>query len=582
MSFLDKGVDGGPQTGGSDSSGDATPTPRTPTNEFFPRNGRLTPSPHYSRPRSIVAAHNDGGATRQDLRHIWEDANRQAHAANRAHVVFPESPNSFDYDTTSTQRGVGAMPAPARVDTAQVDANEWAIGLERLRLTESVAQQTQTSSDIPNRLQGSSYPYHARFNAASYVANLEATSAAQPAARLAAEPAAQPRNISIWSTYGAQTSPDNGLRNGGIASMPHPYSSHSAPRPARADPAPNFRSRASSETSFNGSGSLPPAQRNFNGSGSLTQAQPSFAPQLSHPVPMRMGQSFNANLAHNRTASGPDSYQPEPFYLQPRNQGFLPMHAVRASREPASTIAAHPSSSFNFGITAPTSHPAVPSTRFSDRYHGMHTETNASAEHLSAEQNASLWITNLPPDITHRELLAQIRGVGRIWCCFINGPDGLKHTTAAAKVVFFLPAAAQRLLQNAVEHGLQVRGFRAKVTQNRIKTGETIPKAGDDSRVLIVTGQASFVNEATLTEYFGQRFVFQVDEVRELLRGGGRAVVEFRFGSYRCQSQMGKISLEKDRPVGFEKAEFGEDPCEVGENWSSHAIAVLRIRGIGL
>lgn len=293
---------------------------------------------------------------------------------------------------------------------------------------------------------------------------------------------------------------------------------------------------------------------------------------------MRMGQSFNASLAHSRAASGSDSYQPEPFYLQPRNQGFLPMHAVRASREPATAHAPPPLSSG--GI--PAGQPAVPSTRFSDRYHGMHTATNASAEHLSAEQNASLWITNLPPDITHRELLAQIRCVGRIWCCFINGPDGLKHTTAAAKVVFFLPAAAQRLLQGAVEHGFQVRGFRAKVTQNRIKTGETIPKCGDDSRVLIVTGQASFVNEATLSEYFGQRFVFQVDEVRELIRGGGRAVVEFRFGSYRCQSQMGKISLEKDRPVGFEKAEFGEDPCEVGENWSSHAIALLRIRGIGL
>ncbi|KAJ3479470.1 hypothetical protein NLG97_g8313 [Lecanicillium saksenae] len=158
----------------------------------------------------------------------------------------------------------------------------------------------------------------------------------------------------------------------------------------------------------------------------------------------------------------------------------------------------------------------------------------------------------------------------------------MKHTTAAAKIVFFQPRSAQRLLLYSMGEGLRVRGFRAKVTQNRIKTGETIPRGGDDSRVLIVTGQTHFVNEKTLTEYFGQRFVFQLDEVKELINGGGRAVLEFRFGSYRCQAQMGKISLEKDRPLGFEKAEFGEDPCEVGETYSSHGIAVQRIKGIGI
>lgn len=273
--------------------------------------------------------------------------------------------------------------------------------------------------------------------------------------------------------------------------------------------------------------------------------------------------------------------QADPFPVPvqaPRSQGFLPMHAIRTGRHQTIPFQT-PSLITNNGINGTgTAAPA----RFSTRYHGMHTESNASAEYLAPEQNASLWITNLPPDITHHELLGQIRNIGRVWCCFINGPDGLKHTTAAAKIVFFQPKAAQRLLQHSLTTGLQVRGYRAKVTQNRIKTAETTPRNGDDSRVLIITGQAHFVNEKTLTEYFGERFVFQLDEVTELIKGQGRAVMEFKFGSFRCQAQMGKISLEKDRPRGFEKAEFGEDPCEVGETYASHAIALQRIRGIGI
>lgn len=102
------------------------------------------------------------------------------------------------------------------------------------------------------------------------------------------------------------------------------------------------------------------------------------------------------------------------------------------------------------------------------------------------------------------------------------------------------------------------------------------------SRCLIITGHADFVNEASLSKFFKDRFIFQVDEVVELIKAGGRAVVEFKFGSYRCQSQMGKMSLEKDRPAGLEKVEFGDDPCEVGDTMSSYGIAAERIQGRGL
>ncbi|KAL7929692.1 hypothetical protein V8C35DRAFT_177798 [Trichoderma chlorosporum] len=259
-----------------------------------------------------------------------------------------------------------------------------------------------------------------------------------------------------------------------------------------------------------------------------------------------------------------------PVQIPPSGQahGFLPMQAVMQQTPPG--IFTHDSCADAFG-----------SSKFSTRYHGMHTETNASAEHLAPEQNCALWLTNLPPGVSTHDLLTAIRNVGRVWCSYINYPDYVTHQTAAAKVVFFTAEAAQQLLSVSWTRGLFIQGYRVKVSHNRIKYGShTI--TGKMSRSLIITGHADFVNEASLAKFFKDRFIYQIDEVTELIKAVGRAVVEFKFGSYRCQSQMGKMSLEKDRPAGFEKVEFGDDPCEVGDTMTSYGIAAERIQGRGL
>jgi hypothetical protein len=223
---------------------------------------------------------------------------------------------------------------------------------------------------------------------------------------------------------------------------------------------------------------------------------------------------------------------------------------------------------------------------FSDNYKGEHTMRNASAMNLSPEENCALWLTNLPPDVTYNQLLAQIRNVGRIWCTVINEPDYDRHDTAAAKVVFFTPHPAQLLLSKSLTQGLEVSGYPVRVTHNRVKYGEQ-PMVGAASRVLIITGKSTFVNPESLTEFFKERFVFEIDEITPLIVQperikGGRSVVEYRFGSFRCQAQMGKMALEKDRPQGFEKVEFGEDPCEVGDTLTAYGIAAERIQGKGM
>ncbi|KAG6300057.1 hypothetical protein E4U45_004144 [Claviceps purpurea] len=219
--------------------------------------------------------------------------------------------------------------------------------------------------------------------------------------------------------------------------------------------------------------------------------------------------------------------------------------------------------------------------KFSPHYHGMHTENNASMEHLAPDQNCALWLTNLPPDIRVRELLSTIRNVGRVYATFINDPDGHVHATAAAKLVFFTPEAAQRLLAQCLVTPLVIRGYLVKMALNRIKYAKNSMENGE-SRVLLITGQADFVNTSALTAFFQARFQFQVDDAACLMMHKGRAVVEYRFGSYRCQAQMGMKSLLLDQPAGLEMVEYGADPCEVGSEATSFTVAAARIQGRGL
>ena len=312
------------------------------------------------------------------------------------------------------------------------------------------------------------------------------------------------------------------------------------------------------------------SQSPFTPPGSLEKLQ-KHQQQHHVPQPSPQGSGFRPMQA---VLDAPARNAQSQLFAHDVDQGRA-ASAITATTTPAAAAAGSaPIPAELLAINHPNS-----SAKFSNRYFGMHTQGNASAEHLSNDQNCALWLRNLPPNVTYHQLLSSIRGIGRIWCTFINTPDYVTHNTAAAKVVFFTPAAAGKFLRHVETTAPSVRGFPIKADHNRIKYGENSLASGV-SRVLIITGEAWFVNEASLTAWFAEMFVFQVDEVIEIVSSAGRAVVEFRFGSYRCQAQMGKMSLERNMPKGFQWAEFGNDPCEMGETLDSYRTATQRIQGI--
>lgn len=203
---------------------------------------------------------------------------------------------------------------------------------------------------------------------------------------------------------------------------------------------------------------------------------------------------------------------------------------------------------------------------FSPNYRGNpDLERNRSAL-IPAEANCSLFITGLSPDLTTHLLLRSIRNMGRIYATHINGPEPSRgHQTCAAKVVFFERTAAERFYERYKNTGFMVTGrpfHIGRVVWNRIRSRE-VDAGGRKSRVLIISGPRSIVNERSLHNYFASKIQFQVDEVITAvpsMRLGSeeRALVEFRFGSYRCQAESARMALSREFKEHGVYCEFGK------------------------
>ncbi|KAK0636508.1 hypothetical protein B0T17DRAFT_613229 [Bombardia bombarda] len=250
---------------------------------------------------------------------------------------------------------------------------------------------------------------------------------------------------------------------------------------------------------------------------------------------------------------------------------------------------------------------------FSPNYRGnIAIERNRSAN-IPDHHNCSLFITHLPPDVTTRSLLRAIGRVGRVFATHINPPDRARgHHTAAAKIVFFDRAAAERLYEMGMRGGFVIqsssgnRGMgmvggaqQPRIMWNRIRSPAQTREAGYKTRVLHICGDPAFVNPDSLTRYFESKFEFQVDEVFVLgssgstsddttaatatstspgaatvgtgngnntivSRGDGKQqqLVEYRFGSYRCQAEVGKMALRMEFPDEV-RVFFAPDPCDI-------------------
>lgn len=267
----------------------------------------------------------------------------------------------------------------------------------------------------------------------------------------------------------------------------------------------------------------------------------------------------------NLFATG-SQYMPEPYEVGPPSQGLvlgtpLPMMSRETPRTDPSTIRLSDIDKMAAG--------------FSPRYMGDILLRNNQSENIPDDQNCSLFIVNLPAQLTVHELLGAIHRLGptgRIYAVHINGPEPTRgHPGCAAKVVFFrrdvahdfYARCAARWPQNGP--GLQVGDHMARVMWNRIRTSERPHLSQSNaSRVLLIAGPPEDVNPRALTAFFASKLQFQTDRVLVHVEGGAEgaedAVVEYRFGSFRCQAQAARLALQRERPQV--RCFFGADPLE--------------------
>ncbi|ROW07255.1 hypothetical protein VMCG_03802 [Cytospora schulzeri] len=203
----------------------------------------------------------------------------------------------------------------------------------------------------------------------------------------------------------------------------------------------------------------------------------------------------------------------------------------------------------------------------SPNYRGEATNPNNISADIPDHLNCSLFLTNLPPNCTYRDLLSAVAWTqpGRIYATNITPPDASSdrnlpsHRTSAAKVIFYRPEEAARLLFTCEQGLLRVQGYKVRAKRNRVRT----PASGkpNTSRCVSIVGRRDFVDEMNLRGIFNANFTFDTDQVILLEEGETWCRLEWRFGSYRAQAESAELLLRKDYSDRC-TATFARDPCE--------------------
>ncbi|KAI0473474.1 hypothetical protein GGR56DRAFT_695779 [Xylariaceae sp. FL0804] len=233
-------------------------------------------------------------------------------------------------------------------------------------------------------------------------------------------------------------------------------------------------------------------------------------------------------------------------------------------------------------------------------YRGDPTNPRNQSAAIPDAANCSTYWTGLPPTCDYGLLLGSLRGVGGdgVAHCALAGPDlalGGKHAHAAAKVEFYTPDAAARVLAQAASGRLLVGGLRPRVARNRIRVAalDVLPQpqvtaaAGwmgigrPPSRVILIAGPAAVVARPVLEALWSRAgLAFDLEAVLLLAeedggrgaRGGGSGgnnnnnnnrCLEYRFASYRTQAgRAWRILRERVEGARRRRGEEEEDPVE--------------------
>ncbi|KAJ4414810.1 hypothetical protein N0V82_007725 [Gnomoniopsis sp. IMI 355080] len=193
-------------------------------------------------------------------------------------------------------------------------------------------------------------------------------------------------------------------------------------------------------------------------------------------------------------------------------------------------------------------------------YHGNHENPRNLSAKIPDDQNCAVWITNLPSECTTKDLLQTLmhHRPGRVWATVINAPEEPRHRHAAAKIVFYHPIEARRLLNIARKPGIFLEGRRISVIYNKQRVAEQ-QYTEPTSRAIEIRGDKAIVNEKFLRSLFENHFKFEDEAVEVLAEFSDARVMEWRFGSMRAQASSAYKLLQRMYPCVHIR--YATDPC---------------------
>ncbi|KAK8040938.1 hypothetical protein PG994_013945 [Apiospora phragmitis] len=153
----------------------------------------------------------------------------------------------------------------------------------------------------------------------------------------------------------------------------------------------------------------------------------------------------------------------------------------------------------------------------SGNYEGSLLSENLSAP-IPARDNCSLFVGNLPSDLTHEQLFAALKGIGRI-----------------ASI-----ATAERLKAKLDNRQIVINGLKPNALWNKVRVAaqQPGPDGGYGSRVIRVTGDPFVVNEEYMLAYFSSHFFFELGAAPEVVHRGKSVVsLEVPFTAYINQAE---------------------------------------------
>ncbi|CAG8960919.1 hypothetical protein HYFRA_00002457 [Hymenoscyphus fraxineus] len=199
------------------------------------------------------------------------------------------------------------------------------------------------------------------------------------------------------------------------------------------------------------------------------------------------------------------------------------------------------------------------------RYEGEINDRFLQNKQCPENQNCSVWLTGIPTTATDKEVLATVTE-GKVFAFNRKAPVFGRFDKCAADLTFFDRQTAERYILKAEQQGVYINGHPIYVIWNKNRKLPAQPCEQDQTRVVKVRGNHSFVNEDQLEDFLHQGLAFtlvdkwnflDVDSIYAAVLEFGKVLGQSRAALHKLRNEVERRGIADQVTVSY-----GLDPCD--------------------